>query len=142
MSNPLHESAAGCFKDWREEFHANDNTMTTRTNSKTVTFAHPFLLKGVDRTLPAGDYKVTTDEELIQELSFPVYRRVATMIFVPPESHPACSVEMVSIDPRDLREAQDRDTKDPANVSGKADGQVAMTHGKTAHGRRDQAGDK
>ena len=24
-----------------------------------------------------------TDEELIEELSFPVYRRVATMIFVP-----------------------------------------------------------
>jgi len=104
--------------------------MTTRTNSQTVTFARPFLLKGVDRVLPAGDYKVTTDEELIQELSFPVYRRVATMIFVPPETHHASSVEMVSIDPRDLREAQDRDTKDPANVNGKADGQVAMTHEK------------
>jgi hypothetical protein len=49
---------------------------------------------------------VTTDEELIQELSFPVYRRIATMIFVPPESHHASSVEMVAIDPRDLQEAQ------------------------------------
>jgi hypothetical protein len=57
--------------------------MTVRTNSKTVTFAHPFLLKGVDRILAAGDYQVVTDEELIEELSFPVYRRVATMIFVP-----------------------------------------------------------
>jgi hypothetical protein len=35
-----------------------------------VTFAHPFLLKGVDRILGAGDYRVVTDEELIQELSF------------------------------------------------------------------------
>ena len=26
-----------------------------------------------------------TDEELIEELSFPVYRRVSTMIFVPAE---------------------------------------------------------
>lgn len=83
--------------------------MTARTNRKTVTFAHPFLLKGVDRMLPAGDYKVTTDEELIQELSFPAYRRTATLIFVPAESHRASSVEMVAIDPHDLQEAQDRD---------------------------------
>jgi hypothetical protein len=63
--------------------------MTVRTSSKTVTFAHPFLLKGVDRILAAGDYRVVTDEELIEELSFPVYRRVATMIFVPAEAcHP------------------------------------------------------
>lgn len=83
--------------------------MTKRTNSKTVTFAHPFLLKGVDRILGAGDYRVVTDEELIEELSFPVYRRMATMIFVPADSRNASSLEMVTIDPRDLQEAQDRD---------------------------------
>jgi len=38
--------------------------MTVRTSSKTVTFAHPFLLKGVDRILAAGDYRIVTDEEL------------------------------------------------------------------------------
>jgi hypothetical protein len=94
--------------------------VTTRTNSQTVTFAHPFLLKGVDRVLPAGDYKVTTDEELIQELSFPVYRRVATMIFVPAESHQASSVEMVAIDPRDLQEARDRDAAAQPNPAARA----------------------
>jgi len=73
-----------------------------------VTFAHPFLLKGVDRILAAGDYRIVTDEELIEELSFPVYRRVATMIFVPAESGSA-SVEMVTIDPQDLQAAQELD---------------------------------
>jgi hypothetical protein len=87
--------------------------MTTRTSKKTVTFAHPFLLKGVDRILAAGDYRVVTDEELIEELSFPVYRRVATMIFVPADSKNTSSVEMASIDPRDLQEAQDRDAELP-----------------------------
>jgi hypothetical protein len=87
--------------------------MATRTNSKTLTFAHPFLLKGVDRVLAAGHYRVVTDEESIEELSFPVYRRVATMIFVPAESGHASSVEMVNIDPHDLQEAQDRDAKGP-----------------------------
>jgi hypothetical protein len=87
--------------------------MTTRTSEKTVTFSRPFLLKGVDRILAAGDYRVVTDEELIEQLSFPVYRRVATMIFVPADSQNTSSVEMVSIDPRDLREAQDRDSESP-----------------------------
>ena len=81
--------------------------MPTRTSSKTVTFGRPFWLKGVDRTLPAGDYRVTTDEELIEGLSFPVYRRVATMILVPAAQ--ASSVELVTVDPTDLEAAQDRD---------------------------------
>jgi hypothetical protein len=32
------------------------------------------LLQGIDRVLPAGDYRVVTDEELTEELSLPVYR--------------------------------------------------------------------
>jgi len=76
--------------------------MIARTLSKTVVFSKPFLLKGVDRILPAGDYRVVTDEELIEGLSFPAYRRVATMIFLPAQSHRASSIEMVTIDPLDL----------------------------------------
>jgi len=83
--------------------------MTTRSYSKSVVFSHPFELKGVDRVLPPGDYRVVTDEELIEELSFPAYRRVATMIFVPAESRNASSIEMVAIDPQELRAAQQRD---------------------------------
>jgi len=82
--------------------------MNIRTRSTSVVFAHAFELNGIDRVLPPGDYRVVTDEELIECLSFPVYRRVATMIFVPAASH-ASSVEMVVIDPRDLRAAQLRD---------------------------------
>jgi len=61
-----------------------------------------------------------TDEVLIEELSFPVYRRVATMIFVPADSQNATSVEMVTIDPRDLQEAQDRDAEAPRTPSATA----------------------
>jgi hypothetical protein len=57
--------------------------MTTRSHGKSVVFSHSFELKGIDRILPAGEYQIVTDEEQIEELSFPVYRRVATMIFVP-----------------------------------------------------------
>jgi hypothetical protein len=84
--------------------------MTTRTTRKTVKFRHPFILEGVDRTLPAGEYQVVTDEELIEELSFPVYRRTSTMMFVPAQSH-GNAIEMVTIDPRDLQAALERDAK-------------------------------
>jgi hypothetical protein len=53
--------------------------MARRTISKTATFTHPFLPKGLNRILGAGDYRVVTDEDLVEQLSFPVYRRVATM---------------------------------------------------------------
>ena len=80
-----------------------------RTTRKTVTFSNPFSLAGIGRTLPAGSYEVVTDEELIEGLSFPVYRRVATMMLVPGPSRQA-SVEMLSLDPRDLAAALDRDS--------------------------------
>jgi hypothetical protein len=78
--------------------------MMTRTHRATRSFARPFRLKGVDHVLPAGSYDVVTEEELIEGLSFPVYRRVSTVIFVPGQS--ASSIEMVTIDPRDLAAAQ------------------------------------
>jgi hypothetical protein len=86
--------------------------MITRTRDKTWTFRKPFTLKGVDRALPAGDYRVTTDEELIEGLSFPVYRRVATMIFVPGPA--PRSFEMITIDPADLQAAQEEAAAEPA----------------------------
>lgn len=54
--------------------------MTTRTARKTVTFTRPFNLTGIDGVQPAGAYDVYTDDELIDDLSFLAYRRVATMI--------------------------------------------------------------
>jgi hypothetical protein len=81
--------------------------MTMRTTNQTVTFRRPFCLRGVDRLLPPANYRVVTDEELIDGLSFSAYRRVSTAIFVPAES--GCAVEMVIIDPLDLQAAQEHD---------------------------------
>ena len=47
--------------------------MTMRTTDTIVAFHRPFCLKGVDRVLPPGDYRVVTDEELIEGLSFAAY---------------------------------------------------------------------
>jgi hypothetical protein len=48
--------------------------MIGRPLSKIVLFNKPFLLQGIGRVLPAGDYRVVIDEELTEELSLPVYR--------------------------------------------------------------------
>jgi hypothetical protein len=80
--------------------------MNIRTTRKMVKFGNPFFIEGVGRVLPAGNYEIVTDEELIEGLSFPVYRRVATMMLAPAQSH---STEMLTIDPLDLRAAMERD---------------------------------
>ena len=72
-----------------------------------MTFRHPFSLEGVDGILPAGDYRVLTDEELIDGLSFLAYRRVATLIF-PLAIRPGSS-GMFTIDPQDIAAALERD---------------------------------
>jgi hypothetical protein len=74
-----------------------------------VTFRHPFRIKGIDRQLQAGAYDVVTDEELIEGLSFASFRRVATMIMVPGAPPHQASIEMISISPADLADAQQAD---------------------------------
>jgi hypothetical protein len=83
--------------------------MTTRTRRETVHFKHPFPIKGVDRLLPSGAYQVITDEEMIEGLSSPSFRRVATMIMVPGAAPRHSSVEMISISPVDRSDAQRKD---------------------------------
>jgi hypothetical protein len=79
-----------------------------RTRRRILTFKRPFTLKGVDCQLPPGDYELVTDEELIEELSFPVYRRVASWFMAPAQSA-AMTTEMISIDPADVAVALERD---------------------------------
>ena len=80
--------------------------MTTRSRRETVHFKHPFRIKGIDRLLTPGAYEVITDEEMIEGLSFPSFRRVATMIMVPAAAPRTSAMEMISIGSVDLSDAQ------------------------------------
>ncbi len=80
--------------------------MNTRTRRETVHFKHAFRIKGIDRLLPPGDYQIATDEEMIEGLSFPSFRRVATMIMVPCAPPRQSATEMISIGSVDLADAQ------------------------------------
>ena len=83
--------------------------MTIRSRKETLVFDHPFRLEGTDRLYPAGTYDVVTDEEMIDGLSFPSYRRIATMIMVPGEWPFASATEMIAISAIDLANAQRND---------------------------------
>ena len=82
--------------------------MTVRTSRKTVTFKQPFSLRGIDEVQPAGSYTVETDEELLPGLSFPAYRRVATLIFLRSRGRGPVVEEVANIDPLELQAAQDK----------------------------------
>ncbi len=79
--------------------------MTTRTTSRTMTFVHPFKLTGMDGEQPAGRYVVETDEELLEGLSFPAYRRVATYLTLPRQVNGVPTSEMIRVDPVELEAA-------------------------------------
>ncbi len=83
----------------------------TRSRRETVIFRHPFRIKGIDRELQAGAYEVVTDEESIEGLSFPCFRRVATLIMVPAAPPRHQSIEMIAINSVDLADAQQTDAR-------------------------------
>jgi len=95
--------------------------MTTRLSDIVVRFRHSFSLKGVDRVLPPGEYRVATQEDSIDGLSFLAYRRASTSIFLPLRTDqsgpvsidPSSSGEMMTIDPEDLQRALARDSVQP-----------------------------
>lgn len=83
--------------------------MTNRTTTKQVLFNKPFSLGGFDGVLPAGKYRVDTEESLLVGISFPAYRRVATRIrlhTIP--GHPGMT-QTLTIEPSDLETALNRD---------------------------------
>lgn len=83
--------------------------MTIRTRKETVVFSHALVIAGFDGVLPAGEYDIEVDEELVEGLSFPVYRRVLVQIHLHRSmDHPGRS-ETLSIDPAEFYDALARD---------------------------------
>ena len=90
--------------------------MMIRTIKKTVTFRRPFILGGLDEVLPAGAYCVETDEELLDSISFPAYRRILTVMHLHPKPSDPGLTQTLTIDPNELDAAIKRD-QTPAEIS-------------------------
>jgi hypothetical protein len=86
--------------------------MTMRARREKVHFRHPFQIKGIDRLLPRGDYEIITDENMIEGIWFPSFRRIATLILIPGAAPHDSSNQTVSINSVDLSYAQRIDASD------------------------------
>ena len=83
--------------------------MTTRTSQATMTFTHQFQLDGFSGLQPPGEYRVDTDEELIEGLSFIAYRRVAALLHLPAIAAPQDRVQVVILAPSALDAMMEHD---------------------------------
>lgn len=81
--------------------------MTTRSTDRLVRFERSFTLANADGCFPPGEYLVQTDEEMIEQLSFPAWRRIATMIHV----RKGGATQVLTIDPRELELVLSRDAE-------------------------------
>jgi len=75
--------------------------MALRTSKSVVTFKGPFSLPELEGLLPAGDYRIETDEEIIEGLERTAYVRRATLLYVESGS----TTQVVTIDPQGIEAA-------------------------------------
>lgn len=85
--------------------------MATRTSKRTVTFVRPFRLGGSSVEFPAGRYFIETDEDQVDDLSFPFYRRTATMMPLIADPLRPGVTETAIVDPLDLEAALKADAE-------------------------------
>lgn len=79
--------------------------MTTRMTSTTVTFQRPFMLTGFNEAQAPGTYTVETQEEQLDSVSVPVWKRTVTIIHL----RQGVTTEYQHIDPEELQDALSRD---------------------------------
>lgn len=85
--------------------------MTSRSVESVVTFAHPFAIGGQGPALPAGAYRLTVEEELIEGLSFAAFHQVSTVLEVPAIAVASAMRQYLNITRDDLDAALEQDSQ-------------------------------
>jgi hypothetical protein len=106
--------------------------MTTRTKVETVSFLHPFKLDGIDDVQPPGRYVVETDDEEIDGLSLPVYRRLSMVIHIGGTPGTSETARAVPLDPAELAAARASDAR-PRDMAPAATADVSITDNGRRH---------
>tara|TARA_R110000868_G_scaffold159166_2_gene387739 strand:+ start:8492 stop:8791 length:300 start_codon:yes stop_codon:yes gene_type:complete len=76
-----------------------------------LNFVRPFSLRGLAEVLPAGAYKVITEESFTENVTYPTYQWVSTHMHLHTKSDRPDEARTMSVDPRDLEVAHLRDQK-------------------------------
>jgi len=82
-----------------------------RTTETEITFTRPFRIESLVELQDAGTYKLIVDEELIDGLSFPAYKRVATHIEIPSLSAPTMMRQRLQVSYDEIYRALALDAK-------------------------------
>ncbi|GGB62347.1 hypothetical protein GCM10011316_37850 [Roseibium aquae] len=85
--------------------------MSARSTRSTVKFFHPFSLNGQSEVLPAGDYEIIVEEELLESMSFLAYRKTATYLIV--TGHGRTEMREISGDDLEAVLSRDRSSQNP-----------------------------
>lgn len=89
--------------------------MQNRIHREDIVFRHPFSLRGWAELQPAGTYALETEEELIEGVSFPAWRRISTTI-TRRAAGAAGLIQMLPVEPQDLARAQAADADAAADA--------------------------
>ncbi len=81
-------------------------TQFLRKSQRVATFVKPFRVSGLDGVQPPGSYSVELEEELIDGLSFPAYRRVSAVLLVPGPPGSGILVQAVTVSGAELDEIE------------------------------------
>jgi hypothetical protein len=79
--------------------------MAIRSTERTLRFSHPFRLTVLDHAQPAGSYRIVTEEERIEGLSFEAFQRMHTLLYLPAYAGPGRAREVIDVDPAELATA-------------------------------------
>jgi hypothetical protein len=120
---------------------AKETDLQTRRGTRLETFHRSFSLSGFDMPQPAGVYVVDTEEALLEALSFPAWKRVATAIRIARNG----ATEYLPINPGELQDAlrRDRDAQRPTGFfPGPPDARHEEAGARTQDGYRGELGAK
>lgn len=82
-----------------------------RTTECEIRFNKPFLVGSLFTPLKAGTYRLTVDEERIEELSFVAYRTVAAYLEIPSIETPTVRRQQLQVTPAEINAALIEDKK-------------------------------
>ncbi len=89
--------------------------MAIRRTETTVTFRHPFTMPSVEGRLPAGTYRVVTDDDEVAISPFAVTTRVATHLHTPALSLKPAAGNVFTISTTELLVAIEEDRQFETN---------------------------
>ncbi len=90
-----------------------------RSTETEITFTHPFHLDALVEPQEAGTYRLVIGEELIEGLSFPAYKRVATHLEIPPISVPTGTRQRLQVSYEEIFRVLTLDAKRQREADGR-----------------------